>query len=46
MTTTTDTGGSKGVRVTGLITLIVGIIFIGLNLITDLLYRLLDPRTR
>jgi peptide/nickel transport system permease protein len=26
--------------------LIVGVIFIGLNLITDLLYRLLDPRTR
>jgi peptide/nickel transport system permease protein len=26
--------------------LIVGIIFIGLNLFTDLLYRLLDPRTR
>ncbi len=26
--------------------LIVGIIFIGLNLMTDLLYRLLDPRTR
>ncbi len=26
--------------------LIVGVIFIGLNLTTDLLYRLLDPRTR
>jgi peptide/nickel transport system permease protein len=26
--------------------LIVGIIFIGLNLFTDMLYRLLDPRTR
>ena len=26
--------------------LIVGVIFIGLNLLTDLLYRLLDPRTR
>ena len=26
--------------------LIVGVIFIGLNLFTDLLYRLLDPRTR
>jgi peptide/nickel transport system permease protein len=26
--------------------LIVGVIFIGLNLITDCLYRLLDPRTR
>jgi peptide/nickel transport system permease protein len=26
--------------------LIVGIIFIGLNLFTDVLYRLLDPRTR
>jgi peptide/nickel transport system permease protein len=26
--------------------LIVGVIFIGLNLITDRLYRLLDPRTR
>jgi peptide/nickel transport system permease protein len=27
-------------------TIIVGSIFIGLNLLSDLLYRLLDPRTR
>lgn len=27
-------------------TLIVGLVFICLNLITDLLYRFLDPRTR
>ena len=27
-------------------TLLVGIIFISLNLLSDLLYRLLDPRTR
>jgi peptide/nickel transport system permease protein len=27
-------------------TLVVGLIFIGLNLLSDLLYRLLDPRTR
>ena len=27
-------------------TLLIGIIFVGLNLLTDLLYRLFDPRTR
>jgi peptide/nickel transport system permease protein len=27
-------------------TLLVGLIFIGLNLLSDLLYRVLDPRTR
>ncbi|MBM3599887.1 MAG: ABC transporter permease [Alphaproteobacteria bacterium] len=27
-------------------TLIIGLIFVGLNLLSDLLYRLLDPRTR
>lgn len=27
-------------------TLLIGIIFVGLNLVTDLLYRLFDPRTR
>ena len=27
-------------------TIVVGTVFIGLNLISDLLYRLLDPRTR
>ncbi len=27
-------------------TLVVGAIFVGLNLVSDLLYRLLDPRTR
>jgi peptide/nickel transport system permease protein len=27
-------------------TIIVGSVFIGLNLLSDLLYRLLDPRTR
>jgi peptide/nickel transport system permease protein len=26
--------------------LLVGVIFIGLNLISDLLYRVFDPRTR
>jgi peptide/nickel transport system permease protein len=27
-------------------TLVVGTVFVGLNLLSDLLYRLLDPRTR
>ena len=27
-------------------TLIVGVLFIGINLLSDMLYRLLDPRTR
>ncbi len=27
-------------------TLIVGILFVGINLISDLLYRVFDPRTR
>ena len=27
-------------------TLVIGIVFIALNLVSDLLYRLLDPRTR
>jgi peptide/nickel transport system permease protein len=26
--------------------LIVGILFVGINLISDLLYRIFDPRTR
>jgi peptide/nickel transport system permease protein len=27
-------------------TLVVGSVFIGLNLLSDLLYKILDPRTR
>lgn len=27
-------------------TIVVGSVFVGLNLLSDLLYRLLDPRTR
>jgi peptide/nickel transport system permease protein len=27
-------------------TLVVGILFVGINLISDLLYRVFDPRTR
>ena len=27
-------------------TLVVGVVFVGLNLLSDLLYRLLDPRAR
>jgi peptide/nickel transport system permease protein len=27
-------------------TIVVGIVFIGLNLASDMLYRVLDPRTR
>jgi peptide/nickel transport system permease protein len=27
-------------------TIIIGTVFVGINLISDLLYRILDPRTR